>query len=152
MAFVASRHRMFPLQFEPRLIVLEFFDRPTVVAVAAGAVRHTIHYELPGMVVFMAACAMGVHSIKTALGRLVLSEVTSPAIHLLVFAHQFECRLRMVEAPDSRPAFRHVAGLAVLIRVPLFGDFFLVYVDMAVHTALPNIAEAPFPLPNVGRV
>lgn len=45
MALLASRFRMFPLQLEPRFIMVKIRHRPAVEAVAAGTVRQAIPFR-----------------------------------------------------------------------------------------------------------
>lgn len=59
MTFFTGHLRMLAIQRKPSLFVLELFDGPAVVSVAAGAVCDPIYHELPSVVVVVAVTAIG---------------------------------------------------------------------------------------------
>ena len=65
MAVFASRGLVFPFELERRFIVIEFFDRPNLKAVAAGAIRNSFLGKLSSMRIIMTIGASGMQAGKT---------------------------------------------------------------------------------------
>ena len=59
MAFLTGHLGVFAFQLEPRFIVVKIRHRPTIKAVAAGAVGHAALFELAAMHVVVAVGAGG---------------------------------------------------------------------------------------------